>query len=168
MVGKPASASQDHSNWQRPIIFEGNQLPGASISLDRFASTEFLPGIAEETALWFWRFTICVGRLRSAPSEEICSHVDRVIDLSLQRDDKLRTFAADHVDKCFDRSVLDDWLASLGTIRRIAGGCDDCSWIAPLRPGDKNYGKSYGEVAKNISKGLAAMAKNLRPGGRQP
>jgi hypothetical protein len=139
------------ADWERTIIFEGVDLPGCAIAIDHLGRSDNLPEMSEATSQWLWRFTICVGRPRSCDSKTICNHVGEALELTERFRERLVETVARHYDDTFTPKVIYDWLLTLRTILRIASSREECNWIAPLCPGEPNYGLAWPEIARDLA-----------------
>jgi hypothetical protein len=159
------NAVRMNNDWKRPIIFEGTQLPDATIAIDHLGMHDNLPGISERTSEWLWHFTICVGRNKTDDSEAVLLHATEALNLAKQHRDNLMQTVPKHFQRTFEPEVVDDWIDALETIVVIASNRKSCSWVAPLRPGDKNYGRPLAEVREEMLKraDLAFEFHNKRP-----
>lgn len=124
------------AKWERSIIFEGVALPDTVISIDHLGMYDNLPEMSEETSLWLWRFTICVGMPRSDRSEIVLRHVSETLDLITRFRSRLLLTVPAQYQGLFTEDVLDSWAMALRTMLDIAAGQTQCTWEAPLEPGE--------------------------------
>jgi hypothetical protein len=122
------------------LAFQGADLPPFGCFLDVAAAIAAVP---EETALWFWRFSICVGAGRQDTSSTILRHTHALRAAFPSHAD----LWADELNRRFPghspEVILREWLTSLDMISRAAGEWDACSWEA-YDGGGENAGKSAG------------------------
>lgn len=161
----PTNAVRMNIDWRRPIIFEGTELPDVTIAIDHLGMHDNLPGISEETSEWLWHFTVCVGRKKTDDSATVLLRATEALNLAKQHRDNLKQTVPKHFQGPLEPEVIDDWIAALETIVGIASTCESCSWEAPLRPGDKNYGRPLEEVREEMLKraDLGFERHNNRP-----
>lgn len=152
-------------NWRRPILFEGVELPDVCIAIDHLGLHDNLPEMSEATSEWLWRFTVCVGRSRTAESAVILHHCSEALRLTEQFRSRLVTTVPEHFQGQFDPVVIDQWIGALKTIIEIASTRSECSWEAPLRPGDSQFGRSLSDVNNEM---LAKMDKCFQHAQRKP
>ena len=129
------------------IVFEGVSLPKAALLLDHLGMYDNLPGVSEETSEWCWRFTICVGRIRSDSSGNIIHRATELLDLCRRCEHHLCGNFAKHFMGEAEPQFYDEWIRTLETMIKIARDRDMCEWIAPLLPGDRHYGKTWSEIS---------------------
>ncbi len=112
------------------VLFQGRQLPPFAITLDVAANNEALEGLDEETATWFWRFTICVGTTRREKSDIVLRHVN-VLSTKLRAEgESLVPEIAKRFPNSDARRILRDWTECLRIICEEAKKTDECEWSA--------------------------------------
>jgi len=124
------------------IIFEGHELPKAALHLDHLGMYGNLPGISDETSEWLWRFPICLGHTREDSSDRVIRYASETLQLCLQHKDHLLANFAAHFAGKLEPVFYDDWVWCLNHMISIAKDRPQCHWVAPLIPGDENYGRS--------------------------
>jgi len=140
------TTSGTKKDWRRPIVFEGVELPVTAIAISHLGMYENLPGLSEATSEFLWRFTVCVGRPLTIESEVIRGHCSEALSLVEKHREQLAVRISKHWDGVFDPPIIDEWILVLQTMLDIAAKQPYCTWEAPLRPGDPNYGRSLAEV----------------------
>lgn len=150
------------TDWERPIIFEGFTLPDTIIAIDHLGMYDNLPEMSEETSVWLWRFTICVGMPRSERSEIILRHTSETRDLINRfRERLLRTVPAQY-QGTFTEAILDSWVVALQTIMNIAADRVECTWESPLVPGEPGYDQSPAERLAELASRLDKVINRVR------
>ncbi len=133
-------------DWRRPIVFEGTQLPLTAIAIDHLGMYDNLPGLSDAASEFLWIFTICVGRPRTLESELIMRYCSETLALVEKHQDQLVLSVPKHWNGEFDSRIIDEWMVVLQTMLRIASTRYQCTWEAPLRPDEPNYGRPFAEV----------------------
>lgn len=164
MPERPPPAEKKNE-WRRPIIFEGVELPSSAIAIDHLGMYDNLPEMSEPTSEFLWRFTICVGRPRTVESAVIVRHCSEALALAESSHDRLMATVPAHWDGPFDPDVIDEWISTLRTVVSIAAKQSQCSWEAPLRLGEPNYGRPTAEVQTEM---LAKMQKCFDAAQKRP
>ena len=152
-------------DWRRPIVFEGVELPSSAIAIDHLGMYGNLPDMSEPTSEFLWRFTICVGRPLTVESEVVIRHCSEALALTENSKDRLILTVPAHWDGPFDSSVVDEWISTLRTIVGIAAKQSQCTWEAPLRPDEPNYGRPLAEVQSEM---LGRMQKCFDRAHKRP
>jgi hypothetical protein len=152
-------------DWRRPIIFEGVELPLSAIAIDHLGMYGNLPDMSEPTSEFLWRFTVCVGRPLTVESEVVIRHCSEALALAESSRERLIVTVPAHWDGPFDSSVVDEWISALRTILSIAATRPQCTWEAPLRPDDQNYGRPLAEVHSEM---LGRMQKCFDRAQKRP
>ncbi len=124
---KDWTPSKYRYEWERPIFFEGIELPGSAIEIDVLGMYGHLPEMSEEASLWLWHFTICVGVEKSDESAKIIPLVREVLGLVTANRSRLLNRL-----KQTDGQTLDEWILTLNTILEVAGRQPYCTWTAPI------------------------------------
>ena len=114
-------------DWERPIFFEGVELPGSAIAIDTLGMYGHLPEMSEEASLWLWQFTICVGVEKCDDSSKIILLVEEVLELVTTNRARLLERL-----KPKDEQTLDEWISTLRTLLEVARQKPFCSWTAPI------------------------------------
>ena len=107
-------------NWQRPIVFEGIELPGVTIAIDHLGMYGNLPEISEPTSKWLWHFTVCVGCPNTADSQVIIQHASEALHLAEKFRDRLMQTVPKHFSGAFEPGIVDQWIGALRTITDVA------------------------------------------------
>jgi hypothetical protein len=98
------------------IVFQEKRLPVWAIAIDRAMRILREDEVGEPTALWFWRFTICVGVNRSARGSVAEKHALTLKSALIKnRRRVLRELSNERQDTAPD-SILNEWLATLDCI----------------------------------------------------
>jgi len=130
-----------HTEYPRLLIFEMHVLPEYAFALDQLNYIDLFPGISEDCSVWFWRFTICVGYIKCASSEDIIKFSTEALNL-LKKPSKELFNRLNVVFPCVEpEEVLSSLRESLETMIALAANRDKCTWFAPLYPGEKVYQK---------------------------
>lgn len=150
-------------DWRRPIIFEGVELPPEAIAIDHLGMYDNLPGISAEASEWLWQFCICVGRPRTEQSDIIRRHAIETLELVNRNRSELPARVARQFDESFEDSIIETWIESLETMIEIGATTNECTWEAPLQPGEPNYGRPWEDIEAEMMSGLdKAIAKAQR------
>lgn len=123
------------ADWERPIFFEGVELHGVMIAVDHLGLYDNLPEMSEETSIWLWRFTICVGVIREDSSASVVNAVSETLELIQRFRGRLLKTLPDHYPG-FQEEVLEAWRQSLEQILCLAEERAHCKWQSPLLPTD--------------------------------
>jgi hypothetical protein len=150
-------------DWRRPIVFEGIELPVTAMGIDHLGMYDNLPGLSEAASEFLWRFTVCVGRPQTSDSEIIVRYCSETLMLVEKHRDRLVLSVPKHWDGGFDPAIIDDWVVALKTMLDIAVRRSRCTWEAPLRPDEPNFGRPAAEVeAEMFAKMQACFDKTRR------
>lgn len=152
-------------DWRRPIIFEGTELPVTAIAIDHLGMYDNLPGLSLAASEFLWRFTVCVGRPQTIASEVIIRHCSETLTLVEKYRDQLAVSVPKHWDGVFDPLIIDEWVMVLQRMLRIAAKQRQCTWEAPLRPDEPNYGKPFAQVEAEM---FEKMQKRFDNAHRKP
>jgi hypothetical protein len=110
-----------------------------------------LPEMSEETSVWLWRFTTCVGMPRCDRSEIVLRHASETLDLMAHfRERLLRTVPAQYQGS-FTEKVVDSWAMALRTTMDIAADRVQCTWEALLVPGERGYDRPPAERLADLA-----------------
>jgi len=145
----------DYKDYPRLLIFEMQVLPEYAFALDQLRCTELFPGISEECSVWFWQFSICVGRMKEASSEEVINFSNEALGLLKKPSKKLIKRLKEIFPAVVSEDVISSWQETLETMIAVASTKDKCEWFGPLYPKDKAYTKSSKPLrAKQVEAGL--------------
>lgn len=108
-----------------PFYFEGVRLPDYASFLDVAAT---LTPVSEEAAMWFWRFSICIGTPRKERSRIVESYARELLaalasSASGLTPELLRKFPGEHPEH-----IISDWVKSLRTIIELSQSRKVCQW----------------------------------------
>jgi hypothetical protein len=134
-------AELDSNDW-RSITFEGVTFPPTLMGISVLASILdlVLPVEDDELCGWLHSVRVCCGITKRAPATLCHSCAIRARDLMLEhRAAVLAGITSNLGPHRFDAdTTFRDWIAALQRISELAAAADgDCSWSAPLHPGDK-------------------------------
>ena len=108
-------------------MFEGERLPRFGFFLDVAAAIAPVP---DETAVWFWRFSICVGAPRQDISSAIEHHATTLLAALPAQPDTWREELHRRFPGHSSEEIFRDWRVSLDMILRIARERKICTWHA--------------------------------------
>jgi len=121
------SCMTDHILKIHPLVFEDVRLPRFGFFLDVAAAIASVP---EETAVWFWHFSICVGASRQERSSVIERHAGMLLAALPSQPDTWSEELQRRLPGQSSEELLRDWRASLDLILRVAREKKVCSWHA--------------------------------------
>ena len=110
------------------ITFGGRRLPSHAAVIDVAAAC--LGGVDEETAKWFWHFTICVGVRCSARSADVARHVALLREALRRRPDGFGSEVARRLPTADPACVVAEWEHALAIMERETGDSETCTWYA--------------------------------------
>lgn len=109
-----------------PFIFEGAKLPPFAAFLDVAAS---MVPVSEETAMWFWKFSICIGAPREERSKIIQGHATELLaGLSMISPGVLAPELAYKFPGITAEQIFKDWVSALESLIELAGNRKICRW----------------------------------------
>jgi hypothetical protein len=118
-----------------PLYFEGTRLPDFGAFLDIAAS---MTPVSEETSMWFWRFTMCIGAPRKERSKVVSSHAKELLAALGSAANGLAPELARKFPSHQPEQVISDWVKSLRTIIEASEVRKWCQWQMeenhPARP----------------------------------
>jgi len=129
----------DYKDYPRLLIFEMQVLPEYAFALDQFGYTEVFPGISEECSVWFWQFSICLGRMKEASSEEVINFSNEALGLLKNPSKQLKKRLKEIFSAVTSEKIISSWRESLETMIAVASTKDKCEWFGPLYPKDNAY-----------------------------
>lgn len=151
----------EFKEYPRLLIFEMHVLPEYAFVLDQFTYEELFPGISKECAVWFWRFSICVGRIKVAPSADVIKYSNEALTLLKKPSKKLFKRLKKVLPDVDPEAVLSSWKKSLDIMIAVASNRDTCEWFAPLYPNDEAFTKHPKDVFGDMLKGIDAASKKI-------
>ncbi|MBA4149834.1 MAG: hypothetical protein H0X66_17100 [Verrucomicrobia bacterium] len=107
------------------IKFEGVRLPTFASFLDVAAAIVDVP---EDTAKWFWRFTICAGRRADSPSGEVRRHSQALLAALPTSDGSIADMLRERFPDYEPAHILGEWRSSLQQIIELASEREICHW----------------------------------------
>ncbi|MBI1922295.1 MAG: hypothetical protein HYS23_14565 [Geobacter sp.] len=110
--------------------FEDVLLPAHSLTLDVATKYDHHPEYDDEEDLWFWRFTICGGRLRSDDARTILAHSMNLLAKLLTHEDKVICRRQELAPDEDPYVYFDQWVESLRSIIKASENKDYCFWIS--------------------------------------
>jgi hypothetical protein len=152
----------------RDLFFEDVLLPKWAHEID-VLPISILRGLGFRFSHWFFRFTVCVGRVRRSPTYAIRSHCEPLLGIiHHRRKEILELIPLRSTIKDPPREVLDQWTITLEKMLALAAGKKSCSWYAdahpsdPLWPGWPQYVKKLGARGYVLRNKGEAVDKALR------
>jgi len=145
--------------FPRDVFFRDVLLPRWAHSLDVLAMS-VIPDIPRDTANWFFRFGVCVGRIRRSPVYVIRKHCRRLLrSLLMCRSEVIRRIPICSTIRVSPAVVYREWVDSLRLMLRLINGHKNCSWYADSHPTDMFWPCSEDYMAKLRARGYAIDAK---------
>jgi hypothetical protein len=139
--------------FPRDLFFNDVLLPRWAHSLDVLAML-VLPDTPEDTADWFFRFTICTGRVRRSPVYAVRRHCTRLLrQLTKRRSEVLTRIPSSTTIRVSPSLVYRDWLESLRQMLALTKGRKSCSWYADSHPSDPYWPCDYPYISKLKGRG---------------
>jgi hypothetical protein len=108
-----------------PLYFEGIRLPDFAAFLDIAAT---MAPVSEETAMWFWRFPICIGSGRKELAKIVQSHSKELLEALASAAGGLSSELSAKFPGYPPERVISDWFTSLKTIIEITQSRKYCQW----------------------------------------
>lgn len=129
----------------RALYFEDTLMPRWAQQID-VLPISVLGGLGFRFGHWFFRFTVCVGRVRRSPASAIHRHCSRLLKgIKACREEILVQIPIRSTIKDSPKEVLDQWAFTLRRMLELAEGKRSCTWYAdghpsdPFWPGDWRY-----------------------------
>ena len=140
----------------RAINFEGTVFPQSVMgisTLEPILKSLNEVVLSDDIAEWVWRFPICCGVTKTAPSKLCAKSAQALSDLMLEnRNEVLEKIEKQFSDTPFSAAqVFSDWIMALNEIHKIATRREeDCEWSAQALPEDQGFNPKYLSNAKAI------------------
>lgn len=110
------------------IIFNDVFLPPGAVFIDVCASHEFLPTITEELSLWFWKFTICVGRTRTEESTKVISYATELKKLIIANEIRIKEMICKLYEPNLAENIYVWWVDTLDIMIATANQLKESKW----------------------------------------
>jgi hypothetical protein len=126
----------NNQHW-RPITFQGMTFPASLMGISILAP--ILDTTDPELAEWLWCFPVCCGLGQNAPAQVCARCACRCVDLMTENRQQVLDAIRNRLSTCgFDpECTYREWMSALERIADISANVvGDCSWFAPLHPGD--------------------------------
>lgn len=128
------NGSKLYADAQSPIIiFNGILLPESAYFID-VCSDKVLKNTSKDIALWFWHFTICLGRTREEKSEKVIRYADYLLNRILSAKEKVKRktdfLYSNYHSRQKSEKIVNEWIQALNIIRLSAEKCTLCKWYA--------------------------------------
>ena len=112
------------------IIFNNEYLPPGAIFIDFCASNNFFSEVDESLSLWFWKFTICVGRFRSEKSETVIRYSQELKKLIIDNESDVKKNIGEKYGVEKIKKIYEWWTDTLDIVITSAGKSTQSKWIA--------------------------------------
>lgn len=123
----------------RDLYFEDVLLPRWAHEID-VLPISVLGDLGFRFSHWFFRFTVCVGRVRRSPATAIRRHCHGLLAIIEQRRvEILERIPVRSRIKESPRTVLDQWTLTLQRMIELSAGKKSCSWYADGHPSDPGW-----------------------------
>lgn len=121
----------------RDLYFEDTLLPKWAQEID-VLPISVLGDLGFRFGHWFFRFTICVGRVRRSPTSAIRRHCTRLLEvIKERRREILERIPLRSTIKDSPNEVLDQWERTLRRMIELSAGKKSCTWYADGHPSDR-------------------------------
>lgn len=107
------------------VEFEGHVLPGFTLLID-VAANEL---VEDPVAVWFFRFTVCVGASRTEDSATIILNCETLLHAIEREKQRLFALVQSRLAEYEAEQVIRDWVEALTTIIALASTRPQCTWI---------------------------------------
>jgi hypothetical protein len=123
-------------SFPRDLYFEDVLLPRWTQQID-VLPVSILGDLGFRFSHWFFRFSVCVARVRRSPTRTILRHCNCLLDVIEHRHSEiLERIPARSTIKDPPKEVLDQWSRALRQMVKLCAGKKSCSWYADGHPSD--------------------------------
>lgn len=137
----------------RSLYFEDVLLPHWAQAID-VLPISVLGDLGFRFSNWFFRFTVCVGRVRRSPSYAIQRHCRELLEtIDRRRAEILEKIPVRSTIKDPPEEVLKQWTLTLQRMIELSAGKKSCSWYADGHPSDLFWPGSTEYVEKLCARG---------------
>jgi hypothetical protein len=109
------------------IVFNNKHLPLGAVFIDYCASNVFFD-IEDELSLWFWKFTICVGRKRTEQSSIVIENATKLKALLVNNETDVKEKIYSKFEQKDSSSIYGWWMDTLNIMIRSAKDSDISEW----------------------------------------
>jgi len=133
----------------RDLYFEDTLMPKWAHELD-VLPISVLGDLGFRFNHWFFRFTVCVGRVRRSPTSAIRRHCMQLLEvIKGRRAEILERIPRRSTIKAPSEEVLDQWVRTLDQMIELSTGKKSCTWYADGHPSDQ-FWPGYPEYQKKL------------------
>jgi hypothetical protein len=120
----------------RDLFFEDVLMPRWAHEID-ILPISVLGDLNFRFSHWFFRFSVCAGRVRRSPTFAIRCHCKELLDVIHRRREEilLRIPIRSGIKDC-PNEVLDQWTTTLKKMIELSAGKKSCTWYADAHPSD--------------------------------
>ena len=149
----------------RNLFFEDILLPKWAHAIDVLPNS-ILRDLNFRTQTWFFRFSVCIGRVRRSPTLAIRRHCEQLLgEIHRRRSFILVNIPIRSRIRETPEVVLAQWTAALNQMIELSAGKKSCSWYADGHPSDCFWPGSLRYVKQLEARGYvfeAAKAEQKR------
>ena len=144
----------------RDLYFEDVLLPKWAHAID-VLPISILRDLRFRFSHWFFRFTVCVGRVRRSPTYAIQGHCERLLDvIARRRSEILKGIPLRSTIRDSPNEVLDQWIATLEQMIELSAGKKSCTWYADGHPSDQFWPGDPAYIKKLEARGYVLHDKD--------